>query len=147
MAFQLLNLPSGRCQVPEKILVIDDNQDHQEIFRMLLRHLGYEVIQATSAASGMDKAASEHPDLILLDLVMPYMSGGQLVARLKSSPSTRDIPVIICTASMSDYGSKEAIRHGAAEILMKPISKTFLAEILRRHLAPKTKHTELDHRR
>ena len=134
--------------MPHKILVIDDNQDHQEIFRMLIGHLGYEVIQATSAAAGIEKATSAHPDLILLDLVMPYMSGVQLTARLKSSPSTSGIPVIICTAWMGRDGRNEAIRHGAAEVLMKPFSKTSLGEILRKHLPREsTEPTEVEHER
>ena len=122
----------------QKILVIEDNRDYQEIFGMLIRHLGYEVVQATSAAAGIEKALSEHPDLVLLDLVMPHMSGIQVTAQLKSTPSTRDIPVVICTAWMGMEGRKEAIRHGAAEVLLKPVSRTFLAEILRRHLSPET---------
>lgn len=134
--------------MPQRILVIDDNRDHQEIFRMLIQHLGYEVIQATSAEAGIEKASNEHPDLILLDLVMPHMSGIDLTARLKTSPATSDIPVVICTAWMGKNGKSEALRNGAAEVLTKPISRSFLAEILRRHLPPEnTKVTGLYHER
>jgi len=124
--------------VPHKILVIEDNRDYQEIFGMLIRHLGYEVIQATSAATGLEKASTEHPDLILLDLVMPHMSGIELTAKLKSSPATRDIPVVICTAWMGTDGKSKAFRLGVTEVLTKPISKSFLAEILKRHLPSET---------
>lgn len=121
--------------MPQKILVIEDNQDFREIFTILIRHLGYEVVEAASAADGMQKAEDEQPDLVLLDLVLPHTSGTELTARLKSNRATRNIPVIICTASIAKEGVHEALRHGATEVLTKPISKAFLAEILRRHLA------------
>ena len=124
--------------MPQKILIIEDNQDCREIFAMLIRHLGYEVMQASSAAAGMEKALNEQPDLILLDLVLPHMSGIEVTARLKNTPSTRDIPVIICTASMGKHGIDEAIYRGAIEVLTKPVSKALLNEVLRRHLAPAT---------
>ena len=124
--------------MPHKILVIEDNPDYREIFGILIQHLGYEIVQAASAAAGIEKASSEHPDLILLDLVMPHMSGIELTAQLKSSPATRHIPVVICTAWMGTDRKNEAIRQGAAEVLTKPISKSSLAGILRRHLLPET---------
>jgi CheY-like chemotaxis protein len=146
VAFLLLPFPSGRYEVPQKILVIEDNQDCREIFVMLIRHLGYDVIQAASAADGMQQAVNEHPDLILLDLVLPFKSGTELTAWLKNKPATRDIPVIICTASMGKERIHEAIRRGAAEVLTKPVPKAFLAEILRRHLTPSTATASEPHR-
>jgi len=81
-----------------KILVVDDNSDCRELFALVLRRSGYVVVEAATGLDALDQTHATHPDLILMDLCLPKMSGDAATAQLKADPSTRDIPVIVCTA-------------------------------------------------
>ena len=76
-----------------------------------------------------------HPDLILMDVCLPDMTGDEITARLKANPATRDIPVIIITAFQERGAKNHALDAGAAEILEKPFSLTMLRGILDRYLS------------
>lgn len=84
----------------KKILIIEDESDQIMMMRTRLESNGFEIISSPNGDDGIKKARSERPDLILLDLVMPKIDGYEVCRRLKSSPETKDIPVIIITAVM-----------------------------------------------
>ncbi len=119
-----------------KVLVIEDNTDCRELFAMIIRHLGFEVIEADDGEVGVQKALAEKPDLIFMDLGMPSMSGVEATACLRESMATRDVPIIICTAWMADKYREAALNCGAQEIVIKPVSLAEIQTLLLRYLPP-----------
>jgi len=81
----------------KKILIIDDEEDIRELVKMTLGGK-YEIIEAYDGLSGLDIAREEKPDLILLDMMMPIVSGKDVCKRLKSSRDTYEIPIVVLTA-------------------------------------------------
>jgi two-component system response regulator VicR len=81
-----------------KILCIEDEPQMIDLFRLILETHGYEVIGAEGGQEGLDAMRAEKPDLILLDLMMPDMDGGDVYQRMKQEAELRDIPVVIVTA-------------------------------------------------
>ena len=83
------------------ILVVDDEKDVLFILKKILTVKGYSVITATNGTNAIALAKSQHPDLIILDIVMPGMNGGEVSAKLQEHPSTRGIPLIFLTALLT----------------------------------------------
>ncbi|UCD33139.1 MAG: response regulator [Desulfobacterales bacterium] len=81
----------------KKILIVDDSPEIVEVIQYILEAAGYAVIAAAEGQSGVKKALEESPDLIIMDIVMPKMSGGEAVKILKANEKTKDIPVIFLT--------------------------------------------------
>lgn len=84
-----------------KILAVDDEKDVLFMLEKRLAAKGYSVITATNGPNAIDLAKSQHPDIIILDIAMPGMDGGEVAAKLKEHPLTRSIPVIFLTALLS----------------------------------------------
>src|SRR5438094_8054019 len=101
----------------KKILVVEDNDDCRELLARFVKSLGYKVFEAATGIEAIDRASAVNPDLIMMDLRMPGMDGGETTARLKMSPYTKDIPVIINTAYTNCDDTRRAIDEGAARIL------------------------------
>lgn len=121
-----------------KVLLIEDNTDCRELFAMIIRHLGFQVVEADDGEIGVQKALIEKPDLIFMDLGMPSMSGIEATACLRESMVTKNVPIIICTAWMVQKHREAALRCGAHEVLNKPVSLNELQTVLLRYLpAPK----------
>ncbi len=118
------SLPHERA----KILVVDDSRSMRELLRLHLANHGYEVLLAEDAVVAGHLVLRERPDLILLDVEMPYMTGYELAAALKGDDSTRDIPLVFLTA---DEGVVEhSGRLGAAAYLNKPVMADQLLEVV-----------------
>ncbi len=118
----------------KKILIVEDNEDCRELQAVVIRRLGYDVIEADNGAAAIEEALAEKPDLILMDLSMPKMSGEEAIVQLKNLPSTREIPVIICTAYDAGRRVNRAIVAGAVEVLHKPFNFSELETLLRKHI-------------
>jgi len=118
-----------------KILVVEDNSDCRELLAIVLRRSGYEVAEAATGLAAVEQASATHPDLILMDLGLPGISGDEATARIKADPSTRDIPVIVNTAFNNGPLVERALAVGAAEIMHKPISFEVLREVVGRYLS------------
>jgi two-component system, cell cycle response regulator DivK len=118
-----------------KILVVEDNSDCRELLSIVLRRSGYEVAEAATGLAAVEQASATHPDLILMDLGLPGITGDEATARIKADPSTRDIPVIVSTAFQKGTLVERAIAVGVAEILHKPISFETLREVVGRYLS------------
>ena len=127
--------PSG----PSKILIADDNHQNCELLEAFLAQEGYLIDMAFDGQQTVDHVHDSQPDLILLDIMMPKLSGYEVCVRLKSDRSTRDIPIIIVTA-LNELGDIEkAVDAGADDFLSKPVNKlellTRVRSLLRvRHL-------------
>lgn len=102
-----------------KVLVIEDEVPILDLYDKKFTSKGYEVIRAEDGETGIDKALSEKPDIIILDVMLPMMNGFEVLKRLKKEISTRDIPIVI----LSNYGEMpnitEGMLGGAAEYLIK----------------------------
>jgi DNA-binding response OmpR family regulator len=122
--------------MPDKILIIDDEQDILRIVTYSLGKWGYEVITATNGQEGLDKIASENPDLILLDAGMPVMTGFEMLEKLRSNPDWKNIPVIMLTAH-SDYRDIDKARmYGIVEYITKPFDPIELRKRIENVLSP-----------
>jgi CheY-like chemotaxis protein len=121
-----------------KVLVVEDNTDCRELFAVLIRHLGFHVIEADDGEVGVQKALSEQPDLIFMDIGMPSMSGIKATACLRSSTITKQTPIIICTAWTAQVHHEAALQCGADAVISKPVALSDLQTLLLRYLpAPK----------
>jgi putative two-component system response regulator len=106
---------------PQRILIVDDNPDNIFLSRELLSSRGYDVTTATNADAALAAIQAQHPDLILLDVIMPGRSGYELCRELKENAATRLIPVVMITG-LTDIESKvRGIEAGADDFLNKPI--------------------------
>ncbi|HSY26215.1 MAG TPA: response regulator [Burkholderiaceae bacterium] len=114
----------------KKILVADDDSRNRKLLETLLGADGYLVTTVNSGQATLNAVASERPDLILLDLMMPGMDGFEVVRRLKSDAATRDIPIVMVTA-LDDTGSRlRLLAAGVADLISKPIDRWQLKERL-----------------
>ncbi len=109
-----------------KILVVDDSQAHLYALRKMLEDAKYEVITAEDGDEGVEKAASEQPDLILMDVVMPGLNGFQATRKIARNPATADIPVIFVTTKDQETDKIWGMRQGAADYITKPVDKNVL---------------------
>lgn len=115
-----------------KILVVDDSQVHLYALSKMLKDAEYEVITAATGDEGVEKAASEFPDVILMDVVMPGLNGFQATRKIARNPATAKIPVIFVTTKDQETDKIWGMRQGAADYITKPVDKnTLLSSITR----------------
>lgn len=106
----------------EKILVAEDEPDIRGLISYSLRYAGYQVVEALNGEDAIQKALDELPDLILLDVRMPRMSGYDVCEVLKAQASTRNIPVIFLSARGQEAEIKRGLELGAEEYILKPFA-------------------------
>ncbi len=128
------------------ILIVDDNQQNLELLQVYLEDLDCKTIAAMDGLEALEMVAKELPDLILLDIMMPKMSGFEVCKRLKNDPKTCDIPVIMVTA-LTEFGDIErSIDAGTDDFLSKPVNKLELVTRVKtmlklKHLSDKLERT------
>ena len=128
------------------VLVVDDNQQNLELLQVYLEDVDCQSIPACDGPEALDIIAKEPPDLILLDVMMPKMSGFEVCRRIKNDPKTSDIPVIMVTA-LNEFGDIErAIDSGTDDFLSKPVNKLELLTRIKtmlklKHLSDKLERT------
>jgi len=116
----------------EKILIIEDNAANMELFNDLLEVEGYSVLQAFNGKDGLDITKSEIPDLILLDPGLPDIGGVEIIRKFKEDPRTKDIILIVCTASVMEEERKAITDAGCDGFIAKPIdTREFVKTITR----------------
>ncbi|MEO8395137.1 MAG: response regulator [Chloroflexota bacterium] len=113
--------------MPEKILVVDDDIDSLKLIGLMLQRNGYEVIAANAGNQALARAASDHPDLIILDIMMPDMNGYEVSRRLRRNPETQNIPIIMFTAKTLIDDKVAGFEAGADDYLTKPTHPAELA--------------------
>jgi CheY-like chemotaxis protein len=106
----------------KRILVAEDEQDIQELIEFTLRYGGYEVMSVSNGEEAYDSARKNLPDLILLDIRMPVMSGIEACKLLKADPLTKKIPIVFLSAKGQKSEIKEGFEAGAEDYLLKPFS-------------------------
>ncbi|MFI4916730.1 MAG: two-component system response regulator [Phycisphaerales bacterium JB060] len=126
------------------VLVVDDNAQNAELIEAYLDDMGVTVAVAHDGQAALDAVANDPPDLILMDIMMPRMSGYQATERLKSDPKTKDIPIIMVTA-LGEVGDVErAVDCGADDFLTKPVNKLELLTRVRSLLRVRKLQTDLN---
>lgn len=114
----------------KKILVVDDSPTERQALMELLVKKGYQVVTAENGDEGVAKSKSEMPDLILMDVVMPGLSGYEATRTITRDDATKHIPVIICTTKGQETDRIWGMRQGAHDYLVKPIdSQQLLSKI------------------
>ncbi len=120
-----------------KILVAEDERDIRDLITFTLRFSGFEVVPAIDGADAVDKAAVERPDLILMDVRMPRMTGYEACKQLKNNPVTANIPVVFLSAKGQETEVRTGLDVGATEYILKPFAPDQLAarvrEVLQRN--------------
>jgi two-component system, cell cycle response regulator DivK len=116
---------------PKRVLLVEDNYDNREIYREILVFDGYEVLEAVNGREGVEKARQKCPNLVLMDLAMPVMTGWEAIAEFKADHALRDIPVLALSAHVLFEGDSERVRaSGFAGYLTKPMEpKKVLAKV------------------
>ena len=126
------------------VLVVDDNEQNLELLNAYLDELGGPIRIARDGLQAIDSVKQDPPDIILLDIMMPRMSGYQVCETLKKNPDTRDIPIIMVTA-LNEVGDVErAVDAGADDFLTKPVNKLELLTRVRSLLRVRKMKRELD---
>jgi len=126
--------------MPETILVIEDEEDVTDLIRYHLKKAGFRVLIAGDGMSGLDVATAEHPDAIILDLMLPRLNGLEVAKRLRAQDRTRSIPLLILSAKGEPESRIKGLELGADDYLPKPFSPRELVlrmqVLLRRSATP-----------
>ncbi|MFK7822474.1 MAG: response regulator, partial [Planctomycetaceae bacterium] len=106
-----------------RVLIADDNQPNRELLEAYLDDEGYEIVMAHDGEHTMELVAEQHPDIILLDIMMPRLSGYEVCEQLKANAETRKIPVLMVTALNEMGDIEKAIEKGCDDFLKKPVNR------------------------
>lgn len=117
-----------------RILVVDDSEAQLYALCQILQDADHTVLTASDGEEGLEKATSQIPDLILMDVVMPGLNGFQATRKISRNPATADIPVIFVTTKDQETDRIWGMRQGAADYITKPVDKTALLSSINRAL-------------
>ena len=123
--------------MPEKILIIDDEENIVLLAETNLEMCGYKVITAQDGKQGLEMAQKEKPDLIILDIRLPEIDGWEVCRRLKNSTDTRNIPIVFLTAHAQENDINKGLSLGAEEFITKPFIPEDMAQRIKKILAQK----------
>jgi two-component system alkaline phosphatase synthesis response regulator PhoP/two-component system response regulator VicR len=118
--------------MPKKILAVDDERHIVRLVEVNLQRAGYEVVTAYDGREALEKVKSENPDLVVLDVMMPYMDGFEVLKHLKAEPETAEIPVIMLTAKAQDADVFRGWQSGVDCYLTKPFNPLELLTFVKR---------------
>ena len=114
----------------KRILVVEDQEDNRRIIRDLLAHAGFKVIEVGDGEKALTAAATDHPDIILMDIQLPLLDGYEATRRIKADPALRHIPIIVVTSYALSGDEAMARAAGCDAYMAKPFSpKALLAKI------------------
>lgn len=119
-----------------RILYVEDNPQNMDLVCRILKHVGgYDVIGAIDGMSGVDMAKQELPDLIIMDINLPDISGLEATKRLKSTPDTRSIPILAFTANITENDRTTFANAGCDGYMSKPASAQILLDVISQYLS------------
>jgi len=118
------------------VLLVEDNEDNLVVYRTILEHVGYRVIEARDGEEGVNRARSEDPDIILMDISIPKMDGWEATVRLKDDDGTAEIPIIALTAHALEEDRAKAMRAGCDGYLAKPVEPRRVVEEVEKFIGP-----------
>ena len=117
-----------------RILVVEDQADNRRILRDLLSSVGYEILEAVTGDEGVTLAATQHPDLILMDIQLPGIDGYEATRRIKADPALHHIPIIAVTSYALSGDDAQAFAAGCDSYVAKPFSPRALLAKVREYL-------------
>ena len=117
-----------------KILLVEDNEDNRLVYRTILDHFGFEVLEAADGEEGIRRARADDPDLILMDVSIPKIDGWEATRQLKADPQTASIPIIALTAHALASDREKAREAGCDGYLAKPVEPRRVVEEVKKHL-------------
>jgi putative two-component system response regulator len=129
---------------PAVILIVDDIEANARLLERLLAHEGHRVLFARDGQEALERVRAEHPDLVLMDVVMPELDGFETCRRLKADPATRLVPVVLITALQSRRDRVRGLEVGADDFLSRPVNTAELTARVRSLLRIKRFTDELD---
>ncbi|MGE5304121.1 MAG: response regulator [Alphaproteobacteria bacterium] len=106
----------------KKVLIVEDHADMRELLSWQIELMGFAAITAKHGKEGVEKALSEKPHLVLMDIMMPGMDGRQTARALRENPETRDIPILAATALFRDSDLKSCLEAGCNAYIVKPFT-------------------------
>jgi twitching motility two-component system response regulator PilH len=118
------------------ILVVDDSPTEVSLLLAALRPKGFRLLLAGDGDQALELARREHPDLVLLDVILPRQNGFQVCRQLKTAAETQDIKIIIVTSKTQSSDRFWGLKQGADEYLTKPYTSEALLSAVERHLGP-----------
>jgi two-component system cell cycle response regulator len=125
------------------VLLVDDNEQNLELLHAYVEDLGCKLLTARDGMEALESVSKHLPDLVLLDVMMPRMSGFQVCSRLKGDPATRAIPIIMVTALNEVSDVERAVESGADDFLTKPVNRLELLTRVRALLKVSILHKQL----
>jgi CheY-like chemotaxis protein len=120
----------------KRVLLVEDNEDNLVVYRTILEHVGFIVIEARDGEEGVSRARSERPDIILMDISIPKMDGWEATQRLKADGETAAIPIIALTAHALEEDRLKAMRAGCDGYLAKPVEPRRVVEEVEKFIGP-----------
>jgi len=127
---------------PEKtVLIIEDEEDAAELFAEMMRVSGFRVLKTSSSAPAIGMMSAEKPDVVLLDIMMPEISGLDILRQMRRDPALVNIPVVVVTAKSMPADIKNGMEAGAFTYLTKPVGFMDLKEAVERAMGSQTTAT------
>lgn len=122
------------------VLIVDDSPTETHILANMLKKAGYAVETASNGEEGVQRARALHPDVILMDVIMPVLNGFEATRMLRRDAATADIPIIMVTTKDLQTDRAWGLRQGATDYLTKPVDQKLLLERIRAVLEGSGKH-------
>ena len=123
---------------PKTVLIIEDEEDAAELFAEMMRVSGFRVIKTSNSAPAIAMMTADKPDIVLLDVMMPDVSGLDILRHMRRDPDLASIPVIMVTAKSMPADIKNGMEAGASSYLTKPVGFQELKEAVERTLGTKS---------
>jgi two-component system alkaline phosphatase synthesis response regulator PhoP len=121
----------------KKILIIEDDRSAARLAQYTIQQAGYDAIIAYDGYEGMEKTLSEHPDLVILDIMLPGLDGYEICHRLRAEPETITLPILMISAKAREEDRNIGLKVGADDYLAKPVEPSVMLEKIEELLAGK----------
>jgi CheY-like chemotaxis protein len=120
----------------KRILIVEDHKDSLSILVLIVRSLGYETIEARTGAEAIEKASFQNPNLVVMDMSLPDMTGVDAARAIKENPSTVGLPVIAYSAWSTRTWMDQAASAGIAAYLIKPVPMALIKQTIEKFILP-----------
>ena len=117
-----------------KILVVDDEPTIVRLMEFILARQGHEILVAVNGEEALEKIKSQHPDLVLLDIMMPRIDGYEVAQRLRADPATASLPIIMLSAKAQEEDIRKGVDVGVNEYITKPFTPDHLVQVVTEYL-------------